>query len=272
MSDLRELAAAYALDAVDPAERAQLDALMESDPAFRKEVEAFREVSGLMAHAAPVVPPPAALRGRILEGARAVRPIATAPALAGPAPAAAPATARRFSSPLARVLPWMAAAAGLAAAVFNQARLRDTLAGSEALAGELAQVRAQLEEKDRALASFMGTEVHVVSLKAPDREPTARVYWNHSRNVFIVTAFNLPRAPEGKVYQLWAISKERAAPMSMGTFNTDAGGRATVIVPVGSEVNAVNVVELCAVTLEPAGGSAQPTETPRLVGNWVDTD
>ena len=98
-----------------------------------------------------------------------------------------------------------------------------------------------------------------------------RVFWNHTRNVFIVTAFNVPRAPEGKTYQLWAIRDGRP-PLSMGTFNTDATGRAVAIVPVPADVTAGGFIDDCALTMEPASGSPQPTETPRLVGAWRHVD
>lgn len=263
MSELRELAAAYALDAVDASERAALDALHAQDADFRREVDAFREVGALMAYAAPTVAAPASLRDRILGEARGVRSIASAPS-----EREKPATRARWVT----VAPWLAAAACAAFGVFAYSGMQDARGAMVALSGELTQVRTELQEKDRTLTAFMGPEVHVVSLAEANNKPTARVYWNHTRNVFIVTAFNVPRAPEGKTYQLWAISKSLKAPVSMGTFNTDEDGRATIIVPVGTAVSSIDVVELCAMTLEPAGGSPGPTETPRLVGSWRHTD
>ena len=98
-----------------------------------------------------------------------------------------------------------------------------------------------------------------------------RVFWNHTRNVFIVTAFNIPRAPDGRTYQLWALRKDKA-PLSMGTFNTDANGRATAILAVADNITEGGFIDLCGLTMEPIGGSAQPTEQPRLVGAWRHTD
>jgi hypothetical protein len=57
----------------------------------------------------------------------------------------------------------------------------------------------------------------------------------------------------------------------MGTFETDASGRALAIVPVGNIADA-GYIDNCAMTLEPAGGSKQPTETPRLIGAWRHVD
>jgi anti-sigma-K factor RskA len=258
--DLHDAAAAYALGAVDAAERVALDALFARDEEFRREVEQYREVTGLMAFAAPVVAAPAGLRDRIMAEATQVRSIASAPA--------------RTSTPgptWTRAIPWLAAAACLTVAVLSQGRLSGARDSMVALQRELMDTREELALKERTLTAFMGPDVHVVSLSENAGKPSARVFWNHSRNVFIVSAFNVPKAPDGKTYQLWAIAKGKN-PVSMGTFNTDAEGRATVIVPVGTDVEGIDFVDLCAMTLEPAGGSPQPTETPRLVGSWRHTD
>jgi hypothetical protein len=58
----------------------------------------------------------------------------------------------------------------------------------------------------------------------------------------------------------------------MGTFNTDASGRATAILAVANVITDGGFIDLCGLTMEPAGGSSQPTETPRLVGAWRHTD
>ncbi|MGH7699335.1 MAG: anti-sigma factor domain-containing protein, partial [Gemmatimonadales bacterium] len=130
---------------------------------------------------------------------------------------------------------------------------------------------AEVAARDSTLAALLGPEVHVVSLAATDREPTARVFWNHRRGVFIVTAFDLPPAPTGRTYQLWAIQHGRP-PRSMGTFNTSGAGRATVVLPVDPAITQAGFIDLCGLTQEPAGGSPQPTETPRLLGTWRHTD
>jgi anti-sigma-K factor RskA len=96
---------------------------------------------------------------------------------------------------------------------------------------------------DDAFHAFLGPEVHLVSLAEAEAKPGARVFWNHTRSVFIVTAFNTSRAPDGKTYQLWAIVKGQQ-PVSMGTYNADADGRATVIVPVSTAVNGIDLVDL----------------------------
>lgn len=259
--DLHDAAAAYALGAIDPAEQPALDALLARDAEFRREVEQYREVAGLLAWAAPSMPAPDRLRERIMADARQVRSLSTA--------------RRTDATPggpgWVRAIPWLAAAACLTVAVLGQGRVNRTRDALATLQQELSTTRDQLALKEQTIAAFLGPEVHVVSLSPTEGRPSARVYWNHTRNQFIVTAFNVPKAPAGKTYQLWAIKKGQA-PVSMGTFDTDAEGSATLIVPVSNAVNGIDFVDLCAMTLEPAGGSPQPTETPRLVGSWRHTD
>ncbi len=258
-----DAAAAYALGAVSPGERTALDALMTTNASFRREVDQYREVVGMMALAAPTLTAPASLRQRILADAARVHPIATrasvTPARQG--------TARTISA----VLPWLAAAASLGFAVFSSSQLREARSALRDLRGDLISAQGALASKDSTISAFLGPEVHVVSLSEGAQRPSARVYWNHTQKVFIVTAFNVPAAPAGRTYQLWAIAKNKQ-PMSMGTFNTDASGRATLIVPVSDLVQHGGTIELCGLTMEPTGGSPQPTEAPRMVGSWRHTD
>src|SRR5207302_10539543 len=79
--ELIDSAAAYALGALDDDERTLFEGHLPGCSACREEVESYREVAGLLVHAAPVAAASnhAALRDRILRDARQVRPIANAP-------------------------------------------------------------------------------------------------------------------------------------------------------------------------------------------------
>ena len=249
MSDHEWLASAsgYALDALDPGERAAFEAHLAQCAICRDEVRTLRETAALLAHAAPVPSgPAAALRDRVLAEARRVRPIGTA----------------------RRAVPWLVAAAALVVLAVGMVRNAGT---GSALRAEIAELRHALARQDSTLAALLAPEVHLVSLAADQRRPTMRVFWNHERQVFVVTAFDLPRAPDGRTYQLWALAKDKA-PLSMGTFNSDSTGRAILVLPVDAAVQALGFLDNCALTQEPAGGSPGPTETPRLVGAWRHAD
>jgi anti-sigma-K factor RskA len=252
-------AAAYALGALDADERAAFEQHLTTCATCRAEADELRETAAMLAHAAPTREvPPSALRERVLREAREVRPITSAASVA------------RRRAP---IVPWLAAAASLTLAVLAWSQLRSERTQSAQLAAALDSARLGIAARDSMVAAFLGPEVHVVSLSPPPtgEKPSMRVFWNHTRNIFIVTAFNVPPAPAGKTYQLWAIRNGKQ-PLSMGTFNTDASGQATAIIAVGNDITQGGFIDLCALTLEPSGGSPQPTEQPRLVGSWRHTD
>lgn len=280
--DFRDDAAAYALGALDADARRAFEVQLAGDPTGQEAVDAYREVAALLAFAAPPAAPPNAdaLRARVMAAARGARTPALPPAASEQAGARAHSEVvrlvpreRRFAA-----APWWAAAASLVIAVASGWGYVSVSSERERLARTLAQTREDFErtrlvlaDRDSVLAAFMGPMVHVVSLSPdPAAQPNARVFWNHTKKTFIVTAFNVPRAPAGKTYQLWAIRNGKP-PLSMGTFDIDASGRALAVVPVGVIADAGRI-DSCAMTLEPAGGSPQPTETPRLMGSWRHVD
>ncbi len=235
------LAAPYALSALAQEERAEFAAHLAECATCRAEVQAFREVSELLAHAAPAAAPPPSLRAGVMRDARRGRPIRTW---------------RRL------VLPWIAAAVvvlALAAGYgYWAARVAQT-----ALRTALDSARARLDSTSQLIAAILDSTVGTADLAATGKPPSMRLFWNRARNVVVVAAFELPPAPTGRTYQLWAIKKGQS-PVSLGTFNTPPGGRAVVTLRMPAGLKP----DLSAVTEEPAGGSRQPTQQPFLVGSW----
>jgi anti-sigma-K factor RskA len=265
--ELIDSAASYALDALDPGERSSFEAHLATCAECQAEVAAYREVAGALAYAAPAntIPRSDALRDRILREARQVRPITSAPSAIAVA-----ATPKTGSSSAA--MPWTVAIASFAAAVVIGFVYQRQRAETKELREQLTVVNEALAREDSTLAAFIGPEVHVVSLTAPDaQKPAVRVFWNHTKRTFVVTALNLPPAPAGKTYQLWALRKNQA-PMSMGTFDAGATGRPMTMLAVSQAIFEAGFIDDCALTVEPTGGSPQPTETPRLAGSWRHVD
>jgi anti-sigma-K factor RskA len=77
-----------------------------------------------------------------------------------------------------------------------------------------------------------------------------------------LVAFHLPAAPAGKTYEAWVIPKGKS-PAPAGLFK---GGAPATFVPLNGKVPTGSQV---AVTVEPAGGSAQPTSKPFAVSDPV---
>ena len=91
----------------------------------------------------------------------------------------------------------------------------------------------------------------------------AKVFWDTKQNQWVVYVLDLPATPVDKVYQLWYITTDDQK-LSAATFRTDANGRGQIRVSVPSST--VPKLTATAVTMEPQGGSAQPTGKIQLVG------
>ncbi len=71
---IHSLAAGYALHALSPEEEREFEAHLSGCPRCQEELASFSEAASALAFAAQPEQPPAALRGRILDAARAERP------------------------------------------------------------------------------------------------------------------------------------------------------------------------------------------------------
>ncbi len=69
----------------------------------------------------------------------------------------------------------------------------------------------------------------------------------------------LPEPPRGQVYQVWTLPRGATKLVASPTFLPDAHGVALIIVPADAKTTAG-----VAVTLEPDGGSKQPTTKPLI--------
>jgi anti-sigma-K factor RskA len=224
------LAAAYALDALDPEERRRFEAHYPDCETCRSEVEDYRRTAARLGALAPA-PLPEDMRARVLDEVARTRqlPPAVAPRTADP-------TAVRPGPPR-WVRPVLAVAAVVAAL---------------ALAGGLVVWRA--DDGGRG-----GTELAQV-LGAPDAttveldgaEGTLRVVYSEDMGRAMVVGSHLPDPGEGRAYQLWSISGDTVR--SGGVLDRSGSGDVgqSVDLPRGD-------VDLWAVTNEPAGGSPAPT-------------
>jgi anti-sigma-K factor RskA len=97
----------------------------------------------------------------------------------------------------------------------------------------------------------------VAPLLAGD-EPVGSVLYFEDEEKAAVIADGVPSVDETQTYQMWAIAG--GAPTSVGLLRPDAAGRADAIVDFDASQS-----DTFAVTIEPAGGSDQPTSDPVFV-------
>jgi anti-sigma-K factor RskA len=246
-----ELAAAYALGALEGEERSRFEAHLragcpECDETLRAHGESLAGVAGELP---PVAPPPsvkAALLERIAAEAR---------------PGAEPAGARAIQRPRRRWTAWQwgwasAAAAAFILVVAALGMKVDSLSREvEEARQQVAALTAQVAQQRELLAILRSPETEVVTLAGLKPSPAARgrVWWNpEAGGIFVANA--LPATPPGKAYQLWAIAAGK--PVNAGVFDVDPKGTGGLRV---KPLAGVRKVDVFAVTLEPAGGLPQPS-------------
>lgn len=243
-----ELCAGWALDSLDPADRARLEAhLAEGCAACERALADFAAAATALGRSAPAAMPSPGLRARVLAAAGATAPEA-APAPAGRVVALPP--RRRF--PLVAALGWAAAAAlAVVAGLFwrDARRLTQDLQASQRAAARLTK---SLEEQRRweEVLSAPGARVAVLAPTAAGT-PGLRgraVVDPATRRAMLM--FDGIHEPPGRNYELWAI--RGTAPRAIALLRPDSLGHAVVRLDDAGEPWSLNAY---AVSLEPVGGS-----------------
>ncbi|CAN5365161.1 hypothetical protein BH23CHL1_BH23CHL1_23560 [soil metagenome] len=217
----------YVLDLLDDDEHEQVEARIAGSDELRRRVRELRGTLGSLAFTLEPMEPPAGLRERIQEQARAESgPLRLVPA----AEEHAEEPTSLFNS-----MPWVWAAA----AVFA-----------------LALVGALVFAADDGLGEL---EVYPVATTDASAGAVGQVRVRQGAQQATLDLTGLQSPPPGQVYQVWMIEAE-GAPIPNVTFVPDANGEAHLIVR-----GNLNDAQIIAVTTEPPGGSLAPTTDPLLV-------
>ncbi|GAA4387783.1 anti-sigma factor [Hymenobacter koreensis] len=273
----------YVLQQLSPAEHAEAEQLAAQNPEVRAEIDRIRQTleGYATAHA---VQPPNAMRERVLAGWQ--QAIRTPQAQVTPQATAAPLTAAPAPEPQARpeavVRPmpvaeptvtssggwyrWLAAAsvallvlsAGANMIFYN--RWRDAEANLLAVQNDQARVASTMQvmekrlgARNQELAVLRNEQFAPVVLKGVAAAPgaRARVLYNPSTQAVYLDVNNLPAAPAGKQYQLWALDKGKPVDAGMLATETAAGDSLQQMKNIAS-------AQAFAITLEDAGGRPTP--------------
>ncbi len=236
--DTWDLLPAYALDAVDDLERRAVERLLETDPDARRALDEYRDV---VAAFAVEQAPPAELRGEVLARVARTPQAGQRPSAAGqarPGHDTADASRPRRRRGLAAV----AAAAVVAVVVPTTVAVRAM------------QEQARLEQRADAVARMLAdpSAVLVRAQVAGGGEASALV----AGDDYLFSASGLPGPGDGRDYQLWVVGTEGDVTPA-GVLQAQDGSVEHLVEGVpGAGV---------AVTVEPDGGSEQPTTDPIVV-------
>lgn len=253
----------YAMNALDPEERSELRAHLQSGcPAcngYRAEVEALLDLLPLAL--TPVDPGPD-VRSRLMDRISVRRS-------ASPLSTVEPKHPRRMGRLFDAMLGGAIAAAVAAFAVWmllgrDRAAIQSLQAQVARHDSELGSLQTSVQSTDQTLRVLQSPAVQVVSAEGTAAQPTAlaRVFLDRPRGTVYFYAAGLKPLAKDKTYELWLINDQKKA-IPFGTFDVNSLGEASVQRNLPADAGRIAVV---AVTDEPTGGVPQPTGSIQLKG------
>ncbi|MEZ0112962.1 anti-sigma factor RsiW [Catenulispora sp. EB89] len=255
--EVHSLTGAYVCHALDPAERTAFERHLARCPVCAQEVAELQETTALLASAVAETAPPrlkAAVDARVAV-TRQIAPVLAHAPTRHTAPRPAWQTSRQPShgpNPRPRRRWFTALGWGLATG----------LAAAVAVLG--VQSGDQQHQLDQARQQSTGI---TALLSAPDaRTDTASVRTggvgtvlvSRSHDAAAITVDGLAKLPPGKAYQLWMMGP--SGTRSGGLLAAGADGSTGPVLAHG-----LGDAQTIGLTVEPAGGSAQPTTTPVML-------
>jgi anti-sigma-K factor RskA len=246
--ELLDLVAAYALGVLPASQAGPVAAFILSDPEARREYDELRATANLVGLSAEE-PVDSARAARMKERLMAsVRNDAS--------PRRASSSAARTSAMWGTVLAAAAAVVFALVSVIQNFGLRSDLHDAQQRLATL-QTRVDADRRTVARDRRMLTD-----LTASDAKRYTVAYGTvvtRGSHVYLALA-SLPPLPRGKVYQAWTLARGAKAVAPSVTFTPSQTGITLVPIPEGTGNTAA-----VAVSVEPEGGSRQPTTKPAFV-------
>lgn len=227
---LQEMKEAYVLDALSEEERREFEEYLARHPAERTEVDELASIAALLALAPEEQEPPPELRKSLMAQVRSEASSASSTAGAGWTGR----THRRSGAWRLSGTRWLT---GVAAAA--------------ALVGLLVW-NVSLQSEVRDLRDFQTSFYELQGSGEASAASGQVVSVGEDRAMLVAT--DLPELPEGRTYEMWVIDGDEPEPR--GTFKP---GEGPAIETIGETMAGA---ETFAITVEPEGGSEQPTTDP----------
>ncbi len=260
--DLHHLSGAYAVDALDDAERTSFEQHLAVCADCRAEVSELSATAHSLGSLTEVAPPPS-LRASVLTGIARVRPLPPlAQDAAEPAPAAAVPSAPAAPAAPGGVEP---DAGGTVVPIGRHRRPRRTAWLAAAAAAAVIAVGGIVwspwsdDAPSQSPLAAVTTAADAQRVSSTRAGVTTEVVYSKQLGKAAISVTGLAPAPAGKTYQLWYIGAGGTI-TSAGLFEVDADGSGQSLLS-----GQATPTDKVAVSVEPAGGSAQPTTDPLVV-------
>jgi anti-sigma-K factor RskA len=239
---LHALSGAYAVDALDDAERAAFERHLAQCVDCQQEVASLREATALMADEAALTPPPA-LRASVLAGIKNIRPIP-------PEASTEDDRAEEDTADVAPVVQMRPRRRRIAALVAVAAAILAIAGGVVYQPWQDNSSRTTLSAADQVLAA---SDVKHVSIDFDDGSK-ATVFHSPSERRAVLVARDMAAPPRGKAFELWL--QDESGAMTPAGLMKSPGDKKILLKGDASKATGVGI------TVEPEGGSKKPTTKP----------
>ena len=239
---LHALSGAYAVDALDDAERAAFERHLAQCVDCQQEVASLREATALMADEAALTPPPE-LRASVLAGIKNIRPIPPEAPVEGDA-------GQEETTDVAPVLQMRPRRRRIAALVAVAAAIMVIAGGVAYQPWQDDSSRTTLSAADQVLAA---SDVKHVSIDFDDGSK-ATVFHSPSERRAVLVARDMAAPPRGKAFELWL--QDESGGMTPAGLMKSPGDKKILLKGDASKATGVGI------TVEPEGGSKKPTTKP----------
>lgn len=234
-ADIHTLTGAYALNALSDDDRRDFEVHLASCTACRNEVDELRETAARLGSAI-ATPAPASLKTELLQQIQRTRQLP-------------PDDGRVVALPRRTLLPRLSALAAAAAVIV-----------AALLGAQVVTLNRDLENANQQLSQLSATHTGLLDVLASDDAQVittnrggaaAAVVISRDKGKLAFVPQRMPAPPPGRTYQLWLIT-----PHGMHSAGLLGAAARPVIADTVADTRQVGV------TIEPAGGSAQPTTDP----------
>ena len=253
---MEELLTFYALDALNDAERQQVEAYVAANPEARLRLDEMLSTASALAFASEPLDPPAALKRTLMDRVTADAEKRFAPS----APIQTSAWSRfiesifpaRGGSLFPQAVTVFSLLIALAVGAWGLS-LRNEM---KSLQAQTAQLQEQVAQQQEALAVIASPNAQVFVVAGTDHQPRSHGHLiaDSETGSAVLVVEGLQPLESGKTYEFWLIEGE--TPVAAGVFEVNEQGRAVLKVPHAVTPGSYDAV---GVSVEPEGGSEQPT-------------
>ena len=262
-TDILPLIPAYAFGATSPDETALVESLLADCPQAQAELEHYRAIHAEMHYTAPLVKAPGSVRSGLADRLSEITADAQQSTQAEPKPLIKlpePTQTTPVSAPRRTRWAYVAAAAVVLLVISNvfwALRVDDMQRQED-------ELRLLLAQQPDNLAFLNIADVNITRLATTDADAsayTASLLWSTDSAAAVLYADGLPQIDTDQTFQLWLLRDDMRD--DGGTFNVDVNGSG--VLTIGAPLPIDDYAQF-GITIEPVGGSEEPTTQPILAG------